>query len=144
MKISIPGLFLRAMIIAIVIFSVYRLLIQFIFSYLNQNTKGPELTVLNFAGPLLLTIFILVLAVIQVLFKKIEISKISSNAVLIIVLVMLLSALMAWQIWYVVTLYKMKSGSDFNGKFTDLMPMITGLLATLFFIMSALRRTHAS
>jgi hypothetical protein len=144
MKISVFGLFLRVTIIAIITFSVYGLLIQFIFSYFNQSVNGPELTVLNFAGPLLLTISILLLAGLRLLFKNALISKISFNSIVTIALTILLLVLMAWQIWYVVTLYKMKAGLDFKEKFADLMPMTNGLLVTLFFITSALRRKHAS
>jgi hypothetical protein len=144
MKISVFGLLARATIIAIIIVSVYGLLIQFIFSYFNQSINGPELTVLNFAGPLLLTIFILLLAGLRLLFKNVLISKISFNSIITTSLSMLLSILIAWQIWYVVTLYKMKAGLNFNGKFIELMPMTIGLLATLYFMTSALRRTHAS
>lgn len=144
MKISVFGLLLRMTIIAIVIFSMYGLLIQFIFSYFNQSINGPELTVLNFAGPLLLTVFILVLAGLTLLFKKISISKISSNSIIMTAMTILLLALMVWQIWYIVTLYNMKAGLDFNGKFIELIPMTMGLLATSFFMINTFKRKHAS
>ncbi|HSC52815.1 MAG TPA: hypothetical protein VLC98_04310 [Phnomibacter sp.] len=143
MKPSVLGMLLRATIIVLIIFSVFGLSIQFIFSYFNQSINGPELTFLNFAGPLLLTIAILVFTGQRLLSKNI-IKKLSSNPIVTIVLAILLLALMAWQIWYVVTLYKMKAGLDFNRKFAELMPMSMGFLATLFLATGALIQKHAS
>lgn len=142
MKISITGFLIRAIITVIIIFSLYGLFIQFIFSYFNQSVYGPELTFLNFAGPLLLTIFILILSEIRLLSNNTFVSKVSSNLIIATVLLILLTVLVIWQIWYLVNLYEMKANLDFTRKFTELMPITTGLIATLYFIISRLKRKH--
>ena len=143
MKISVFGLFLRIIIVGLIVFAIYLLLIQFIFSYLNQDINGPRLTFTNFAGPFLITILILIFAGFKLVFKSIW-TKIPVNFIVLNTLTILLFALAAWQTWYIVTLYKIHAGSNFNGKFTELMPMTVGLLTTLFFMTIALRRKHAS
>jgi hypothetical protein len=142
MKISIPGLFLRITIVGLIVFCVYELLLQFIFSYLNQSIGDPKLTVLNFAGPFILTILVLLFAGLRVLFKKALTNKISLNSIATIILTILLFILIAWQMWYVITIYKNESGLDLSEKLAELLPMTVGLFATLFFVIKATRQKY--
>jgi hypothetical protein len=143
MKISISGLLLRITIIGVIVFSVYGLLIQFIFSYLSQSVNGPKLTILNFAGPFLITILVLLFAGLKTLFKNVFTNKILTNSIVTIILTIFIVALIAWQMWYIITLYKIGRGLDLSKKLTELMPMTVGLFATLFFVSKAIRQKHS-
>jgi hypothetical protein len=144
MKISIPGLFLRITIVGLIVFSVYGLLIQFIFSYFSQSVAGPNLTILNFAGPFVITILVLLFTGLRILFKNALTNKISTNSIVTIILTILLFVLIVWQMWYIIKLYKIESGLDLSEKLTDLIPMSVGLVATLFFATKAIKQKHAS
>jgi len=143
MKISVFALFLRVTIIAIIMFSVYGLMIQFIFSYLNQSRNAPEFTILNFAGPLLMTILILLFAGLRILSKSASVNKTSYNSLAITILTILSLLLIGWQGWYILTLLKIKADSDLHGKLTELMPMTVGLFATLFFMAKTIKQRFA-
>ncbi|MFT3980536.1 MAG: hypothetical protein QM687_08705 [Ferruginibacter sp.] len=135
MKIPIFGIFLKGAIIALVAFSVYGLLLQFIFSYLNQDKYGPALTICNFAGPLFLTISILLFSGLGIV-KPTLVNRLSFNTVITIVLSIVLVVLIIWQIWYAISLYKIKERFSLEA----LVPVVTGLLATLFFSIHILKR----
>ena len=143
MKKSISGLFLRITIIAVIVFCVYGLLVQFIFSYLSQSVYGPKLTILNFAGPVLITILILLFAGLKTLFKYVFTNKILTNSIVTIILTIFLVALVAWQMSYITMLYKIGRGLNLSKKLTELMPMTVGLFATLFFVSKVIRQKHA-
>lgn len=140
---KILSLFLRITIVGLIALAVYGLLIQFIFSYFNQGVDEPKLTLLNFAGPFLITILVLLFTGLRTLFKITLTNKISINSIVTIILTMLLLVLIVWQMWYIITLYKNKSALDLSKKLTELMPMTAGLFATLFFVLKALRQKNS-
>jgi len=132
MKISAIGLFLKIIVVGLITFSIFGLLVQFIFSYLNQSVSGPHLTLLNFAAPLFLTMLMLFIGGHRMLFHN-GITKYTRLPRLIsFVLMICLIALASWQMWYVVTLYNIKVNLSFFGKITELFPMIIGLIATIY------------
>jgi hypothetical protein len=144
MKISFVRLLTKILIFGLIAFSLYGLLIQFIFSYLNQSRNGTQLTIVNFALPLLLTIVILLISGQQILFRNIKSKAHPFNITICIILTVIFCLLLIWQIWYVVTMYKMKSDLSLPHIVTELLPMVTGLCATLFLTILIGRRINAS
>jgi hypothetical protein len=144
MKISVFGLFLRIIVIGLIIFSVYGLLIQFVFSFFNQSINGPSLTILNFAAPFLITIFILFLAALKIFLKNALTRKKPFSSIIRAILTILLLALTAWQAWYIVTLFKMKMDLEWSRKLTEVIPMTVGLLTTLLFVTKTIKQKHDS
>jgi len=144
MKMFIVGLFLKLLSIGLIAFSLYGLSIQFFFSYFNQSINGPQLTVINFAGPLLLTIAILLLTGKQILFGNSNLKAYSVHIITSVFLIIIICFLLAWQTWYILTLYKMKSSLGLSRIATELLPMLTGLCTTLYLTISIGRRIYAS
>lgn len=143
-KLSVVGLLLKVAITGLFIFSVFGLFIQFVFSYMNQSISGPHLTIINFAGPLLLTIVIIFIAALRILFNN-KLGKASSlNTIAKSVWLIVLCILLSWQTWYIVTYYEMKSNLHFIDRVTEMLPMVTGLFATLFLAVILFRHKHAS
>lgn len=144
MKKTVCSLFVRTIAFVFIIFSVFGLFMQFVFSYFNQSVNGPKLTIFNFAGPFLITLFILIFAGIRILFQNVLTSKNAFNSVIAIILIILLLSLIIWQAWYIVTLFKIKAGLDFSRKLTEVMPMTIGLFSTLFFLIKTVKRKRTT
>lgn len=143
LKISVVGLLLKVAITGLVAFSIFGLLLQFIFSYMNQSIHGPRLTILNFAGPLISTIIIIVIAAIRILSNSLG-KPGTLNMIAKTIWLIFLCILLGWQTWYIITYYEMKSSLDFIDRVTELLPMVTGLSATLFLAVIIFRHKHSS
>lgn len=144
MKKTVFRLFLRTIAFGLIIFSVFGLFMQFVFSYFNQSINGPKLTIFNFAGPFLITLFILIFAGLRILFKNVLTRKNVFNPTITIILIILLLSLTIWQTWYIVTLYKIKADLNFSRKLTEVIPMTVGLFATLFFVTRTIKQKRDS
>ena len=143
-KLQIVELLLKVAIIGLIAFSIFELCMQFIFSYMNQSIYGPHLTVINFAGPLLITIVILFIAGFRPLSTN-NLAKLHSLSIIFkTIWLILLFVLLGWQTWYVISYYKIKANLDLESRLTELLPMVTGMIATLSLVIANFRRKHTS
>ena len=134
---------IKPFIAAALTFSLFGLFMQFVFSYLNQSVNGPQLTFVNFAGPFILTIAI-ILFFINRMFSATGLRVFDSTPKsLRIFFFILLALLLMWQLRYVVLYYGIKQGLDTFGFLAELFPMTAGFVVT-FFIMLSIFKTSTS
>ena len=135
MKNSVIGLFLKIIVVGLITSSIYGLLLQFIFCYLNQSVSGPHLTLTNFVAPLFLTVLMLFVGGYRMLFHNNVTNYTRLPRLISFVLMICLIALVLWQVWYILTWYNIKVNLSYFGKITELLPMVIGLIATIFVAM---------
>jgi len=135
---------LKLCVMGLIAFAIFGLFLQFIFSYSSQSTYGQRLTVLNFAVPLLLTIIMLVIFALRLVLKTRIKNNLTLNIFIKSFLAIIFLILLGWQIWYLVTLYKIKSDTDVISKMTELLPIVLGGIATLYLATISVIKKHAS
>jgi hypothetical protein len=130
--------FFKLIVVGLNPFVIWALLIEFIFSFFNQSPHGPHLTFLNFAGPFLLTVVFILVVGQTLIFKRDLIERISLNTVSKFLIIVLVFVIIAWQLWYLLTLYRIR------GQFglTEFGPMLFGLGSTLFLAATIARKKH--
>jgi len=121
-------------------FALLGLLIQFIFSYLNQSTNGSKLTFMNFAARFTITMG-LILFFIQRMFSNtgLQIFASKSNKVKMPI-VLLLAILLVWQMRYLNIYFGMKQTLHKVEFISELFPMSTGFVVTFIIFLSMLKR----
>jgi hypothetical protein len=130
--------FLKLIFVGLVPFVIWALLIEFIFSFFNQSPYGPHLTFLNFAGPFLLTIVFILLAGQRLIFERDLIERLSLTKVSKLLIILFVFLVVTWQLWYLLTLYKIRGQFEL----TEFGPMLFGLGSTLFLAATIARKKH--
>jgi len=135
---------MRPFIAAALAFSLFGLVMQFVFSFLNQSVNGPQLTFVNFAGPFILTIAI-ILVFINRMFSTDGLRVFGSTPKkLKVPFCILLLLLLVWQLRYVVLYYGIKQGLDTFGLLAELFPMAAGVVVTFIILLSIFKTSTSA
>lgn len=130
--------FFKVIFVALIPFVIWALLIEFIFSFSNQYTFGTQLTLINFAAPFMLTVVFILIAGQRLIFKRDLIERLSLTKLLKLLIVVFVFFIVAWQVWYLLTLYQIRGQFEF----TEFGPMLFGLGSTLFLAATIVRKKH--
>ncbi len=118
---------LKLIVVGLIPFVIWVLLIEFIFSFFNQSKHGHHLTFINFAGPFLLTIVFILAAGQRLIFKRDLIERLSVSKTVRLLIVSFILLIVAWQVWYLVTLFQITK----HFEVVEFGPMLFGLACSL-------------
>jgi hypothetical protein len=131
--------FMKVIIVGLIPFVIYGLLIEFAFSFFNQNENSPRLSFLNFVGPSLLTIIFILLTGQRLVFKRDLIKRLAVHPLVSVLFVVLILLTVIWQLRYLLTLYDIRKQIEF----IEFAPMFFGLFCSLFLATTILKEKHS-
>ena len=132
--------FLKLIIIGLTPFIIFALLVEFVFSYLNQSPNGPHLNLLNFVCPFFLTIFFILLTFFillighRLIFNRDFFNSLKFSLRLLIIVLIL--SVIVWQSWYLLTSYKIHDSISVF----EFLPMCFGVGCSIFLIILLLQK----